>query len=116
MVELQMLDDPVGRYALLAMIAAAAWKIWLRLKQDTRVDRSDAREHRSRGHIVEEYDKVVDTLREEVARLAANLDRLSHELNDEREARYTAERRAAILQERVDFLERRVQGGDDNAT
>ena len=106
MFDAQLLDDPVGRYALLAMIAAAAWKIWLRLKQDTRVDRSDAREHRARSDVVE-------TLREEVARLSQSVDRLSGELDSEREARYAAERRSHLLQERVDFLEKTRQGGNN---
>lgn len=108
MLDAQLLDDPVGRYALLAMIAAAAWKIWLRLKQDTRTDRSDARDHQARSD-------VVGTLREEVARLAQSVERLSIELDSEREARYAAERRSHLLQERVDFLEKALQGGS-NAT
>lgn len=113
MVELQMLDDPVGRYALLAMIAAAAWKIWLRLKQDTRVDRSDARTQQAHGAVVDEYDKVVDTLREEVQRLAQSVERLSRELEEERTARYDAERTARDLRDRVDYLERKLRDGDD---
>ena len=111
MFDAQMLEDPVGRYALLAMIAAAAWKIWLRLKADTRSDKSDARDHRARTDIVGEYDKVVETLREEVERLARSVERLSRELQDERTARFAAERLAARLQERLDYLERRLHNG-----
>lgn len=107
--DLQTLEDPVGKYALLAMIAAAAWKIWLRLKQDTRNDRSEVREHKAHGSIVTEYDKVVETLREEVSRLAQTLDKLSEELGEERKERYAAEQRSRALQERVETLERKLR-------
>ena len=114
MLEAQMLDDPIGRYALLVMIAAAAvWKIWLRLKQDTRADKSEARDYRARGDIVGEYDKVVETLREEVERNARNVERLSRELHDERTARFAAERLVSELQERIEYLERRLREEDD---
>lgn len=113
MLEAQMLDDPVGRWALLAMIAAAAWKIWLRLKADTRADRSDVRTQQAHGAVVDEYDKVVDTLREEVQRLAQSVERLSRELEEERTARYDAERTARDLRDRVDYLERKLRDGDD---
>lgn len=110
--DLQVVDDPVGRYALLAMIAAAAWKIWLRLKHDARADKSEAREHQARGDIVSEYDKVVDTLREEVERLAHTVARLSTELEQERRARQQAELRANQLQERLDYVERQLRKDD----
>lgn len=113
MLEPELLADPVGRWALLAMIAAAAWKIWLRLKADTRADRSDVHAQKAHGYVVAEYDKVVETLREEVERLAQSVERLSRELNEERTARYDAERTARDLRERVDYLERKLREEDD---
>ncbi|MCC6489135.1 MAG: hypothetical protein IT364_16670 [Candidatus Hydrogenedentes bacterium] len=113
MLDVQMLEDPVGRWALLAMIAAATWKIWLRLKADTRADKSEVHTQRAHGVVVAEYDKVVETLREEVARLAQSVERLSRELEEERVARYDAERIARELRDRVDYPERKLRDGDD---
>ena len=96
-------DNEAGWLAAIGLLASVLWKVWLRLRHDTREDSSGAREHAAQGD-------VITLLREEVERLAASVTKLSEELNEERRLRYETERRAAALQDRVDALERRLRG------
>lgn len=93
MVELPV-DDPAGKAALLTVIAAAVWKVYLRLKSDHRTDKAESRVHQAEGDVIE-------TLREEVERLAKSVERLSAELEKERDARWAAEARIAELEHQL---------------
>jgi polyhydroxyalkanoate synthesis regulator phasin len=95
-------EDPAGKLALVTVAAAAAYRLWLRLRHDNRTDRAEAREHAAEGD-------VIDVLREEVERILGRVRALEDELKDERVARYAAERRGAELQMRVETLERRLR-------
>lgn len=96
------LDDPAGKLALLTVTVAAIWKLWLRLRHDSREDRAEAREHAAEGD-------VITVLREEVARLSETVQALAQDIEEERRLRYAAEREAAELRGRVDQLERRLR-------
>ena len=102
-------DDPAGKAALLTVIAAGVWKLWLRLRHDSRNDKSEERDHAIGGDIADSYGSLVAQLREEVARLANSVKTISEALDAEREARYAAERLARELKDRVDILERRLR-------
>lgn len=95
-------DNEAGWATGLLMAAFALWKIWLRLRQDTRTDASSSGEHKAK-------DDVVKLLRDEVRRLADSVRELGEQLDEERQLRYATERRAADLQARVEVLERRLR-------
>lgn len=103
------LDDPAGKAALLTVIAAAVWKIWLRLKHDSRNDKAESRDHASEDHITGSYDAIIKQLRDEVNRLAATVSSLSLELDAERKARREAQISSVELQSRVISLENRLK-------
>jgi len=96
MIELPV-DDPAGKAALLTVIAAAVWKIYLRLKSDHRNDKAESRVHQAEGDVIE-------TLREEVERLAKSVEKLSTDLEKERELRWAAEARISELEHQLRSL------------
>lgn len=102
-------DDPAGKLALLTVTVAAIWKLWLRLRHDSREDRAEAREHAAEGD-------VITVLREEIARLSSAVDTLSSSLDEERRLRFELEQRALALRVRVDQLEAKLRSlGHDPA-
>lgn len=107
--DLPPLDDPAGKAALLTVIAAAVWKIWLRLKHDSRNDKAESRDHASEEHIAGSYDAIIKQLRDEVGRLAGTVKSLSIEVDAERSARREAQLHAIELQARVISLENKLK-------
>ena len=107
--DLPPLDDPAGKVALLTVIAAAVWKIWLRLKHDSRTDKAESRDHASEDKVAGAYDAILKQLRDEVARLAGTVTLLSAELDVERSARREAQFLASQLQLRVESLETKLK-------
>lgn len=99
------LDDQAGIAAGLGLFAAAVWKIYLRLKKDTREDSSDKRKTQAESNQFDHYDNLIKNLREEVDRLAKSVGLLSVELEKERRARYEAEQISSDLKRKVIFLE-----------
>ena len=96
------IDENAGLVSGVAFIAFVVWKMWLRLRHDTREDSAEARDHRAEGD-------VVTLLREEVRRLSDSVRVISEALNEERFARYEAERLSRELKNRVEILERRLR-------
>ena len=103
------LQDHAGVAAALGLIAAAAWKIYLRLKSDSRNDKTDARKSESEVDQYDHYDSLIENLRGEVDRLAGSVGRLSRELDEERRARFAAEDLANSLKLKVEYLEFEVK-------
>lgn len=115
-------DDPAGKAALLTIIAATVWKIYLRLKSDKRTDDSADREARADAARHVGYGEIIAQLRKEVARLASAVDEVEQKLREEQRARFAveqalmketrariaAEDRAGQLQGRVEQLEREI--------
>lgn len=101
--------DPAGKAALLTVIAAALWKLWLRLRHDTRADKGEAREHEAKDNVFGGFEQVIEQLRDEVERLGTTVKSMSVELAEEREARIAAEATAQDLRHRVGVLERRLR-------
>lgn len=95
-------DNEAGWATAVALLASVLWKVWLRLKRDTREDKAETREHAAEGD-------VITVLREEVARISERVRSLEHDLEHERTKRYAAEREARTLQSRVDALEQRLR-------
>lgn len=96
-------DNEAGWLAAIGLLASVLWKIWLRLRHDTRADTSEARGHAAEGD-------VISVLREEVSRISERVRSLEEDLEHERTKRYAAEREARTLQARVDALEQRLRG------
>jgi len=107
--DLPPLDDPAGKAALLTVIAAGVWKLWLRLKHDSRADKAESREHAAEDNIAGTYDAILKQLRDEVARLAGTVNLLSQELDVERKARREAQYLAGQLQLRIEILETKLK-------
>lgn len=95
-------DNEATWVTAISFAAFAIWKLWLRIRHEGRNDRAEAREHAAEGD-------VIVVLREEVSRLADSVRRLEEEREDERKARYAAERNAQQLQRRVEVLELRLR-------
>lgn len=102
------LDEQAGIAAALGVLAAGAWKIYLRLKQDKRDDLSKGRQAAAESSQFDYYDDIIKNLREEVERLAKSVGNLSTELEKERLARFAAESLAYDLKRKVESLEREV--------
>lgn len=98
---LPQIDENAGWLAGIIFTASILWKVWLRLKADQRNDKAATREHDAEGNVIGGYDQLIKQLRAEVERLAKDID-------EEREARYTAEKRSYELQRRVEILENRL--------
>lgn len=99
---LPQIDEHAGIVSGIAFIGFIIWKAWLRLRRDSRDDSAESRDHRAEGDVVE-------LLREEVMRLANSVRNISEALDDERRARYAAEKLARDLKDRVEVLERRLR-------
>lgn len=95
-------DNPGTLLTGLAFLGFVLWKAWLRLRHDARGDNAEARDHAAEGD-------VIAVLRSEVKRLADQMRVLSEALDEERNARYDAEKEARELRERVEILERRLR-------
>jgi outer membrane murein-binding lipoprotein Lpp len=96
------IEDNAAIAAGIGLLGAAAWKIYLRIKRDTREDYAEAGQ-------LHGYDAIIKQLREEVNRLAAQVTRMSEDLDAERHARYRAQESESRLQRRVDQLEAQVR-------
>ena len=83
-----------GWLTAIAVSVAAGWKALLRIKRDSRDDRAERTQH-------DGYEQIVDTLREEVARLAVAVEELQEE-------RKKLQEENAVLRRRVLELEREV--------
>jgi hypothetical protein len=94
-------DDMAGILAGAGLVAAFAWKVWLRLRQDNRDDTAGSRQNES-------YGAIIAQLRLEVDRLGAAVNEISSELMHERTARRRAESLAVTLQGRVETLEQEL--------
>lgn len=86
-----------GVIAALLLCAAALWKIYLRIRKDTR------EEHAEREHYVG-YSEIVEQLRTEVRRLSAAVNELGLELESERRKRHLAEGRVSKLEQELAIL------------
>lgn len=102
------INDYAGIAAALGLLAAGVWKIWLRLKSDTREDSGDARRHKAEVSQFDHYDGLVKTLRDEVERLSELVKEVHKELEEERDLRRKAEDREAELGRKVQSLELQV--------
>ena len=102
-------NESAGVAAGVGLFAAAAWKIFLRLRSDGRNDREGTRSDRASERQHEGYDAIIEQLRTEVKRLGVAVDQMSGRLRREQEARYAAERTAAELRHRVLELEAEVR-------
>jgi peptidoglycan hydrolase CwlO-like protein len=91
-------DDPAGQATGIAVAIALAWKMWLRLRGDTRHDASEESQHAG-------YDGIITALRIEVTRLSARVDAMSLALDDAVSARREAESENRQLRARVLHLE-----------
>lgn len=101
--------DPAGTAALITLVFAGLWKLWLRARADHRSDQVGVVDRDAHRHIADGYDQLVEQLRNEVGRLAATVAELSVALNDERHAREQTEAQAQQLQWRVKALEDRLR-------
>lgn len=101
--------DPAGLAALITLVIAAIWKLWLRARSDHRNDQLGMVDRDSHKHIAAGYDQLVEQLRNEVSRLAATVSELSIALDEERTARYHTEAQSNQLQQRVMALEDRLR-------
>jgi len=93
--------DPAAIAAGVGVLAAAAWKIRLWMRQDRRDDRSAVSAHSAR-------DALVDNLREEVERLYLLVDNIGHRLDDEMRLRREVEEENVRLRRRLDVAEGRI--------
>ncbi len=107
--DLPQIDENAGWLAGLVFLGSVLWKVWLRFKADSRDDKAAARGHEAEGKVLGGYDQLIKQLRTEVERLAESVSEMSAALDEERNARYAAERVAIELRERVDQLERRLR-------
>lgn len=103
------LQDFAGIAAAAGLLAAGVWKIYLRLKSDTRNDSVNSRKAKSEADQYDHYDELIKTLREEVKRLADSVGSLSDELDTERLARHGAEEIASRLKLEVEWLKYEVK-------
>ncbi len=95
-------NNEPGWIAAILFLASVLWKVWLRIKRDSREDRAETREHAAEGD-------VITVLRDEIARISERVRALEGDLEHERAKRYIAERQSASLQTRVDALEHRLR-------
>lgn len=95
-------EDTAVIAATTTMLAAAAWKVYFRLRKDQREDHAEAGSSKS-------YDAIIEQLREQVDRLAEQMTRVTADLDAERAARYTAQASEARLKIRVEVLESQVR-------
>lgn len=97
------IEDNEASWITGAVFAAfAVWKLWLRVRHESRGDKAEAREHAAEG-------EVLTVMRNEIERLATMVKDMGAEIETERSARHEAERRAAALQWRVELLEQRLR-------
>lgn len=123
--DFQGFEDPAGKVSLLTvltLLAAAALKVFWRLKGDSRADAAGDRESRADALRHEGYGAIIGQLRTEVSRLASAVDEIEQKLRDEQRARFAveqtlatetrarvvAEDKAGRLQDRVEQLEREI--------
>lgn len=106
---LPQIDENAGWLAGIVFLGSVLWKVWLRLKSDTRGDKAAAREHDAEGNVIGGYDQLIAQMRKEIDRLAGQMEEMSKALSEERRERYKAERLAHDLQERVEVLESRLR-------
>lgn len=96
------IDEHAGWLAGIIFAASVLWKVWLRFRDDKRADKAAERSHEAEGSVIGSYDRLIKQLREEVERLAKDIE-------EERDARYEAENQARALQIRVELLEQRLR-------
>lgn len=106
---LPQIDESAGWAAAVIFIGSVLWKVWLHFKADKRNDSAADRDHDSESHLIGGYDRLIRQLRAEVDRLAENQTVILSVLDEERAARYKAERIARELQDRVESLEGRLK-------
>lgn len=109
LLELIPVDDPAGKLALATVAAAGVWKLILRMRHEHREDRVESRTFDVTGGIAKSYVELIEQLRTEVDRLSADQRELKAALDEERIARYNAERIARDLRGRVETLEARLR-------
>jgi len=90
-------SDAGGAIAALLLCAAALWKIYLRIRKDTREDHAE----RTQG---DNYAAIIEQLRMEVSRLARAVNELGSELETERRKRHAAEARVSRLESELATL------------
>lgn len=107
--DLPPINENAGWLAGIVFLGSVLWKVWLRIKADTRGDKAAARDHDAEGHVIGGYDQLIAQMRKEIDRLAGSMEEMLRDLAEEREARYRAERLAIELKGRVEILERRLR-------
>lgn len=95
--ELVPYSETGGLIAAIVFLAAAVWKIWLRVRQEVRADGAEKT-------TLDGYSAIIEQLRTEVRRLSVAVNELGTALEEERRKRRAAEARVSVLEGELEQL------------